>query len=163
MKDLYAKFQGTPFSTRFADPVQYLRDRKQTEQWIREEFSARGGRPRAAYPITMALGSSRWLEASAPDPGKHGAIRIPLAVFDEGDVSFTYPDGMVSFWFGREKPKEYYLPEYHGKVFTMTEILAIVEEKGLPEDGWEVNLPDDLSPYIEAQVWNHEPLQAFKK
>ncbi len=40
----------------------------------------------------------------------------------------------------------------------LSEILAIVEEKGMPEDDWETNLPRSLAPYIEAQVWNHELL-----
>jgi hypothetical protein len=70
---------------------------------------------------------------------------------------------MISLWFGREKPVDYYLPEYHGKVFTVSEILAIVESKGLPEEEWETNLPSDLAPYIEAQVWNHEPLMEYRK
>jgi hypothetical protein len=69
---------------------------------------------------------------------------------------------MISLWFGKEKPAEYYLPAYHGKVFTVSEILAIVASKGLPEEEWETNLPRDLAPYIEAQVWNHEPLLDYK-
>ena len=99
----------------------------------------------------------------APDPDAHGEIRIPLSVFTEYDVSFTYPDSMISLWFGREKPKGYYLPDYHGKVFTLSEILSIVGEKGLPEEDWETNLPSDLAPYIEAQVWNHKLLEIYKQ
>ena len=88
------------------------------------------------------------------------ALALRLADYD---VSFTYPDSMISLWFGTEKPIEYYLPEYHGKVFTVSEILSIVASKGLPEEEWETNLPSDLAPYIEAQVWNHEPLMGFKR
>jgi hypothetical protein len=153
----------TLFGARFKDPAQYMRDRKQTEQWVREEFIAKGGRPRAAYPIPMVLGTSKWLVKQAPNPDAHGEIRIPLSAFTEHDVSFTYPDSMISIWFGRDKPVEYYLPEYHGKVFTVSEILSIVESKGLPEEEWETNLPSDLAPYIEAQVWNHEPLIEYKR
>jgi hypothetical protein len=154
---------NTPFGARFKDPVQYMCNRKQTEQWVREEFIAKGGRPREAYPIPMVLGASKWMVEHAPDPDAHGEIRVPLSVFTEYDVSFTYPDSMISLWFGREKPIEYYQPEYHGKVFTVSEILAIVESKGLPEEEWETNLPSDLAPYIEAQVWNHGPLMECKR
>jgi hypothetical protein len=150
------------FGARFKDPVQYLRNRRRTEQWVREEFIAKGGRPREAYPIPMVLGTSKWLVKHAPKPGVHGEIRIPLSVFAEHDVSFTIPDSMVSRWLAREKPIEYYQPEYHGKVFTLAEILAIVESKGLPEEGWKPGLPSDLAPYIEAQVWNHQPLVEYK-
>jgi hypothetical protein len=153
----------TLFGARFKDPIQYMHNRRQTEQWVREEFRAKGGRPQEAYPIPMVLGASKWMVKQAPDPGAHGEIRIPLSVFTEYDVSFTYPDSMISLWFGREKPKEYYLPDYHGKVFTLSEILSIIREKGLPEEDWETNLPSNLAPYIEAQVWNHKLLERYKQ
>jgi hypothetical protein len=153
----------TPYGRRFKDPIGYMRNRRETEQWVREEFIAKGGRPREPYPIPMVLGSSKWMAKVAPDKKLHAEIRIPLCVFTEYDVSFTYPDSMVSLWFGRDKPSEYYLPEYHGKVFTIPEVLSIVSARGLPEEKWETNLPSDLAPYIEAQVWNHEPLAEYKK
>jgi len=153
----------TPYGARYKDPVQYMRNRRQTEQWVREEFIAKGGQPRAAYPIPMVLGTSKWMAKQAPNPDAHGEIHIPLSVFTEVDVSFTYPDSMISLWFGRDKPAEYYMPDYHGKVFTVSEILSIVESKGLPEEEWDTNLPSDLAPYIEAQVWNHELLTEFKR
>lgn len=160
MQDLY---QDTAVWKRFKDPAQYLRNRRKTEQWVREEFIAKGGRPQAPYPIPMVLGDSKWIVKNAPDPEAHGEIHIPLSVFTEQDVSFTYPDSMISLEFGRDKPVEYYQPEYHGKVFTISEILFIVESKGLPEEEWETNFPSDLAPYIEAQVWNHEPLLEIKR
>jgi hypothetical protein len=152
----------TLFGMRFKDPDQYMHDRKQTEKWVREVFIAKGGQPRAEFPILMVLGSSRWMVKAAPDPEVHGEIQIPLSVFGEFDVCFTYPNSMISCWFAREKPEAYYLPDYHGKVFTLQEVTAIVDAKGLPEESWETNLPDDLAPYIEAQVWNHEPLAEFR-
>jgi hypothetical protein len=156
-----ALYDETLFGARFKDPLQYLHERQHTEQWVRAEFVAKGGQPREPYPIYMVLGSSPWLVKAAPDTPRHGEIRIPLLVFQEGDVSFTYPDSMISYWFGMEKPIEYYQPDYHGKVFTRSEILAIVAVRGLPEEGWEPQLPDHLAPYIEAQVWNREPLLAY--
>ena len=151
----------TPFGKRFKNPTQYLIDRKDTERWVRESFIAKGGRPKDNYPIPMVLGSSKWCVEIAPDRNKHGEIRIPLSEFTEFDVSFTYPDSMVSRWFGRDKPVEYYQADLHGKIFTISEILSIVEKKGMPEEDWETNLPRDLTPYIEAQVWNHKLLEEF--
>ena len=153
----------TPYGERFKNPIQYLKDRKDTEQWVREAFRAKGGRPKDKFPIPMALGSSKWLVEAAPSREKHGEIRIPLSVFAEYDVSFTYPDSMISHWFGLEKPVEYYQPELHGKVFTRSEILALVEKKGMPEEDWEPKLPKSLAPYIEAQVWNRELLLEYRK
>jgi hypothetical protein len=153
----------TPLWSRFKDPVQYLRNRRQTEQWVREEFTAKGGQPRASYPIPMVLGDSKWIVKNAPYPDAHGEVHIPLSVFNEFDISFTYPDSMISLWFGKDKPIEYYPPEFHGKVFTISEILLIVESRGLPEEEWMTNLSSDPAPYIEAQVWNHEPLLEYKR
>lgn len=159
MEDLYARFEGSVLFERFSDPVGYLELRRQTEQWVREQFIRKGGAPQEAYPIAMVLGASRWIERHAPGPAEtQGEMRIPLAIFAEGDVSFTYPDSMISFVFDRDRPAEFYQPEYHGQVFTRSEILGIIAQRGLPEDGWGANLPDDLAPYIEAQVWNHSTL-----
>jgi hypothetical protein len=43
---------------------------------------------------------------------------------------------MVSFLLAEEKESEYYLPELHGKVFTLSEIRSIVESFGLPGEQW---------------------------
>jgi hypothetical protein len=153
----------TPYGERFKQPVQYLENRKATERWVREAFMAKGGLPQATYPIPMVLGSSKWLDAAAPEREKHREIRIPLSLFAESEVSFTYPDSMISRWFGLEKPAAYYQAEFHGKVFTCSEILSIVDQKGLPEEAWENKLPPNLAPYIEAQVWNHDRLHEFIK
>jgi hypothetical protein len=162
MEALYVKFAGSILFERFKDPARYLHDRKQTEQWVREAFMAKGRQPRGDYPISMVLGASPWIEQHAPgEPETHGKIRIPLAALQEDDVSFTYPDSMVSHWFGLEKPPEYYLPDYHGQVFTLPEILSIVKTKGVPEEKWQVNLPSHLGSYIEAQVWNHNLLLEY--
>jgi hypothetical protein len=161
LKIMEALYDDTPYGARFKDPVRYLRDRKATEQWVREEFIAKGGKPQARYPIPMVLGSSKWLVQIAPDRETHAEIRIPLSIFREEDLSFTYPDSMISRWFGRDKPAEYYLPDLHGQVFTLSEIGSIVAARGLPEDDWHTNLPDHLAPYIEAQVWQHDLLQTY--
>ena len=163
LKLMTALYEETAFGARFKDPLRYLHNRQRTERWVRAEFIAKGGQPQEPYPIYMVLGSSPWLVKAAPNTPHHGEIRIPLAVFEEGDVSFTYPDSMISRWFGTEKPLEYYQPDYHGRVFARSEILAIVAARGLPERGWEPRLPDDLAPYIEAQVWNKQPLLVYQE
>jgi hypothetical protein len=147
----------TIFGERFKDPEWYLGARRKTEQWTRAAFIAKGGTPRETCPVYMTLGRSSWIEAGS-QPGDPYPIALPLSIFDEGDVSFTYPDSMVSHWFWMDKPPELYHPDVHGIVFTRSEILALVEERGLPED-WEMGLSPGIAPYIEAQVWNLEPLK----
>jgi hypothetical protein len=161
METLYAESPDSIVFDRFKDPAGYLQARRRTEQWVRSEFVASGGRPEADQPVSLVLGSSAWIADHAPGPpATHGEIRIPLSEFEPDQVSFTFPDSMVSFWLGAEKPAEYYLPDYHGRVFTMEEILSIIETRGMPEETWPLCLPPDTGPYIEAQVWNHEVLKA---
>src|SRR4030066_226480 len=64
----------TLFGARFKDPIQYMRNRRQTEQWVREEFMAKGGQPQEAYPIPMVLGASKWMGKQPPDRDAHGEI-----------------------------------------------------------------------------------------
>lgn len=162
MRGLY--MEGSIFWERFEDPAGYLQFRRQVEEWLRSEFIAKGGKPRSAYPIYMILGRPVWIQTllDAPTRATTVEIEVPLSLFGECDVSFTYPDSMVSFIENDQKNAETYLPEYHGKVFTLCEIRSIVEANGLPGDKWGMKLSSDLPNYIEAQVWNHEPLMAYK-
>lgn len=160
---MQALADDTPYGERFKNPRQYLAARKAAEGWVRLEFIKKGGHPQAQYPITMVLGSSAWLRKYAPHPDKHGEISLPLSLFTDREISFTYPDSMISHWLGRDQPAAFYQPNLHGIIFTLNEILALVEERGMPEDNWPNRLPERLAPYIEAQVWNHGKLRDYRK
>jgi hypothetical protein len=152
------------FGRRFQQPLAYLHRRRATEQWVRRAFIAKGGTPILAYPIYMVLGRSPWIEAQADEtPGADvgGRITVPLAYFGAGDVSFTYPDSMISLDFAEEQPPGLFRPDLHGHVFTRSEILTLVAQRGHPEDDWEPRLPSHMAPYIEAQVWNEAPLAKY--
>jgi hypothetical protein len=158
MKALYV--EESIFWKRFKDPGQYLEERRRTEAWLREAFISKGGEPKEAFPIYTILGWSKWAD-DVVDPTTLATTRIieiPLRILKACEVSFTYPDSMISHWLGMDKPEPLYLPEFHGKVFTLSEIQTIVERKGMPEEGWETNMPRELAHYIEAQVWNREVL-----
>jgi hypothetical protein len=163
MQGLY--MEGSIFWERFKDPAQYLGLRKQIEQSLRQAFIAKGGIPREACPIYMALGRSRWMQTDldAVTRATTTEIEVPLSLFQECEVSFTYPDSMVSFLLAREKEAEYYLPDFYGKVFTLSEICCIIESSGLPGEQWGNKLPSSVPNYIEVQVWNHEPLLKYKQ
>ena len=163
MEALYVA--GDVFWERFKKPEEYLFSRKQTEQWLREGFIAKGGEPKDAYPIYMVLGRPKWGESRMRVALQTTVreIEVPLSILGEGDVSFTYPDSMVSWLLEQEKNPVHYQPGYHGEVFTRAEIFAIIEEKGLPDNGWETNVPDHLAHYIETQVWNRQALLDYQK
>ena len=163
MQALY--MEGSVFWERFKEPADYLQLRKQVEEWLRREFVAKGGQPRAAYPIYMAWGRSKWMETmlDATTLATTLEIQVPLSAFSERVVSFTYPDSMVSFLLNLERNPAYYLPGYHGQVFTYAEMYTIVETNGLPGYSWGTELPSEMANYVEAQVWDHAPLLAYKQ
>jgi hypothetical protein len=113
----------------------------------------------------MVLGWSKWLltAADAATLATTTEIQVPLSLFGENDVSFTYPDSMVSLMLANQKNSEHYLPDYHGKLFILSEIYSIVESNGLPGESWGTNLPSSLPNYIEAQVWNQKPLLEYMR
>lgn len=53
--------------SRFKDPMEYLRQRKETELWLRKEFISKGGCPQEAYPIYMVLGVCDLIEKNMVD------------------------------------------------------------------------------------------------
>jgi hypothetical protein len=161
MRRLYVP--GSVIWERFKDPADYLEGRRQTEAWLRREFIRLGGRPQEQYPVYMVLGRSRWVERMA-DPATlatTSAIQVPLSILGEGDVSFTYPDSMVTYFLELRQDPDIYQPGYHGRVFTLSQIRKIVDEKGLPEEGWVTKTAADVAHYVEAQVWNRKVLLEY--
>jgi hypothetical protein len=163
MKSLYVP--GSAYWGRFEDPHEYLQARRQTESWLRQAFIAKGGKPQQAYPIYFVAGNPPWLDrvADAATIASTARMRVPVSIFDQSDISFTYPDSMVTLLMESLKDPECYQPDYHGKLFTLSEIQVIVAEKGLPDEGWETRVPDHLAHYIEAQVWNRQPLMEYMR
>jgi hypothetical protein len=155
--------EGSVFWERFRDPSSYLSYRKQVEKKMRNEFFIKGGVPKNEYPIYFMLGRPIWTEsvADAQTVSTTEEIAIPLSILSPEDVSFTYPDSMVSAMMEAEKNPEYYEPDYHGKVFTLVEIEEIIKQKGLPGDKWQTKMPKHLAHYIEAQVWNQKQLLEY--
>ena len=144
---------------RFEDAAQYLQMRRQTEGSAAAGVSGKGRFPKELYPIYMVLGKTKWMQ-TALDPATVASteeVVVPLALFEAGDISFTYPDSMVSAMVASQKDPAYYLPEYHGQVFTLSEISTIVGTYGLPGKTWGANLPSHLANYVEAQIRNHQP------
>ena len=161
MRTLYV--EGSVIWERFKDPADYLQLRRQVENWLRRDFIVKGGRPQTDYPIYMVWGRSKWMETMIDEItlATTVEIQVPLSMFNEKVVSFTYPDSMVSYLLNLERNPAYYLPAYHGRVFTLAEMREILERNGQPGYMWGTELPDDMANYIEAQVWDREPLLTF--
>ena len=161
MKGLY--IEGSVFWERFRDPQSYLSFRKQVEKKLRNDFLRKGGRPKDDYPIYLVLGRPKWTEISADAKtiATTDEISVPMSILSTVDVSFTYPDSMVSAIMAAEKNPDYYEPDYHGKVFTLKQIVGIIEQNGLPGEGWQTRMPTHYAHYIEAQVWNQQLLLSY--
>jgi hypothetical protein len=163
LKIMESLYDDNPLAERFKEPLQYLNNRKQAEKWVRDEFIAKGGQPKDEYPLYAVLGYSNWIEnhLTTFDIDR---IHIPLSIFTEKDITFTYPDSMVTYWLGMDKHAEYYQPEYHGKIFILSEAPFLANRYGAPEKKWTTVIAEGMGPYIEyieAQIWNHKPLLAY--
>jgi hypothetical protein len=137
---------------RFRDPEHYLKFRCETEHWLRTEFIKKGGKPLANYPQYFTVGRAIWIELGYG--GNFDRIQIPLTVFNSEQISFTYPDSMVSYWLQSQSDQEYYQTEYHGRVFSIDEITKIIDRFGIPDREWQNQPERQYDLFIEAQVWS---------
>jgi hypothetical protein len=137
---------GTIFASKRAPD--YLVIRRELEQRIRGLFIARGGQPRRETPHYFILGSCPWVQSWYRD-GRE--VRVPLTDIDPAVVSFTVGDSFPAMRYQDGKP-------YRGQVYRVAELPDVIRLYGLPQV-W--NPDGKLGPdrYIEAQVWDDEPLK----
>jgi hypothetical protein len=142
---------------RFKDPKKYLSQRRETEQWVRQEFIKKGGKPISAYPHYFTLDRAAWIETGYEGQSKQ--IHFPVSTFQPEQVSFTYPDSMISYWLQSQVKEVFYCSEYHGRVFTLSEIYKVVDKFGIPHEEWQTAKDRKYDLFIEAQVWTSIPSQ----
>jgi hypothetical protein len=129
----------------------YLRQRREIENWIYRKLIAKGGNPTNTVPVYMTLGESPKGEYDIRADIQMNAaeIRIPIDKIDLSAVTFTFPDSMYRFVLNddgvivggeRTNTPDVYL--YH-------ELESVINKY----------LTDEH--YIEAQVWNRNMLYKF--
>jgi hypothetical protein len=136
---------------RFADPEKYWQQRRTTEKWLKQEFIKKGGQPVLDYPHYLVVERAVWIEE-----GYHGnsdQVQRLLADFPPSQVSFTYPDSMISYWLQSQTDEAFYHSEYHGQVFTVGEIQSVINQFGIPQTEWRTTVSRRYDLFIEAQVW----------
>ncbi len=143
------------------NPFDNIARRRSTEKWLQNEFMKRGGERTIDHPRYIVLGTSTYLEEYSGFEGHYAEIKIPLTVLDACNVSFTYPDSVVSRWLAEEQDERYYKPAYHGKVFLLEEILSLVSSYKVTGEEWRIIPERKYDFFIEAQVWNLEPLLKY--
>lgn len=128
----------------------YLRIRRGLETQIRQLFIQKGGQPRSRRPHYFILGSCDWVKSWYQE-GRE--VIVPIRSFDPAAISFTYGDSFPAMRYKDGKP-------YRCQVYTLSELGQVIEKYGLPQQ-W--NCDGSLGPerYIEAQVWDDEPIQKY--
>ncbi|MEW7280025.1 hypothetical protein ABW636_15635 [Aquimarina sp. 2201CG1-2-11] len=141
-------------------PNNYIDLRISLEKRIRKQFILKGGKPNRNDPLYFTLGACEWAKSWYVNPG---VIKIPLTDFKTDQISFTYPDSMVSYQFYDEPKLEMYRKNCNGQVFLLSELSNLINEYGLPSEEksrTEERLKYDK--YIEAQVWDDEIVKEYK-
>lgn len=126
----------------------YLPRRRKTEAWLLSERCRKQGRPYLQHPIYFFLGDrSDWRDAS-----RSAAVVLPLEVFPEHVLTFTFPDSMASLPLSVDEKHLTDRKDHHGKVFTLAEIRAVITDVGMPCGR------DRYDTFVEVQVWDDRPL-----
>ena len=125
----------------------YLRQRRETEAWLRASAIAKGIPASQTFPIYFFLGEYD----DGRDPARPAAITVPLSAFPVETVTFTYRDSMDCV----DAPAPY------DRVFTLPEMEEFIAEVGMPCDG-PVSDPIKLHrrAFVEMQLWDDAPLAA---
>ena len=144
-----------------ADPQERIERRRKIESWLHHEFVSLGGRPQTAHPYYFTVNESPFLKEYGYYEGTPREIKIPLGVFSSKNVSFTYPDSFFSDWLRRNQSHPLYNHELNGKVFSLDELLVLLEEKAIPENVSMKTPSGEFQFYIEAQVWDYELLDSL--
>ena len=128
----------------------YLAHRKWHERMLREAFIVRGGRPQRRYPIYMILGDSP-VGPHSMEAEYDYRIQIPLDAFSADDVSFTYPDSLYEVPLD-DLGRLYLERNQRPTVYRVEDLQWIVATYRV----YAYN-----NHYVEAQVWNDEPLVPY--
>jgi hypothetical protein len=142
---------GDRFASQRADD--YLAVRRGLEERVQELFTAKGGRPKRIRPHYLIVGACPWLKSWYQNGCE---LRIPLAAFcaeHTASISFTYGDTFPAMRLRDGKP-------YRGQVYTLAELPGLVRRYGLPQ-AWNADGKHGPDRYIEAQVWDDEPLRLY--
>ncbi len=133
-------------------PPNYIELRFSLEKRLKKGFVNKGGKPKRNDPFYFTLGKCEWLKSCYENPG---VVKIPLADFKSEQISFTYPDSMVSFQFHDEPKLVKYRKACNGQVYLLDEIQELLNEYGIPtEEKWHSQESLKYDRYVEVQVWD---------
>ena len=135
----------------------YLARRLATEDWLIAERHKLLGRTPRERPVYFFLGNF----ADGEDASRPSSLVMPLAVFPQDAVTFTYPDSMASLPIGTREDLRSERRPYHGKVFSLLEIREVIADFGMPRGGWPTGDERRHDRFVEMQVWDDRPIMEF--
>ena len=142
---------------------QYRSVRLDAEAELRSRFLEIGGRIEREAPVYFCLGASDWWAGFCD----HEEIRIELSDIDPQTISFTYPDSLTPMGMLKRFGLVHEAKPYHGKVFRLDQIEAVIREFGFPSGSspsrYKEYHKEDLEVYIEAQLWSGEPIRMLRE
>ena len=130
--------------------LDYLGIRKSLEERIRQLFIEKGGQPTRPRPHYFILGRCDWVRSWYRDGQE---IQILLKEVNPKGISFTYGDSFPAMRYQDGKP-------YRGQVYILEELPELVAQYGLPQL-WNSEGRHGPDRYIEAQVWDDEPVKDY--
>jgi hypothetical protein len=137
----------------------YMKLRRATEEVLRTRFIERGGRPTRRSPHYFVLGESPWFRGLYKEVAE---VRVRLRDLPTEHVSATYPDSVTSMGLLAEFGIDVSSRTYHGEVYRIEELAALVERYGFPNgsrpDSYEGHQFNEFEHYIEVQVWSDDAL-----
>lgn len=136
----------------------YLQRRLAVESWLVREARAKITGVTLARPRYLFLGDF----ADGSDPARPASIRLPLASIPAEALTFTYPDSMTSFLLCARPEHAAERRWFHGHVFTLTEIAAVVAEVGLPTHRFPRPRGTPSDGFIEAQLWDEQLVRRWR-
>jgi hypothetical protein len=134
----------------------YLERRMRAESWLMAERRRKIGETPLARPIYFFLGKmdDGW------DRSRPASIVLPLVMFDQNCITFTFPDSMTSCPYLRQADQSD--PPWLGQVFTFDEISQMVAGHGFPDPS-KPRKKRGPDAFIEVQVWDNRPLDDIRR
>jgi hypothetical protein len=133
----------------------YLERRRLTEEWLIRERRRLLGPTKLERPVYFFLGDF----SDGKDPSRPRSLVMQLREFPPETLTFTYPDSMASLPIATRDDLRPQRKRYHGQVFTLGEIEAVVAEFGMPGERWKTDPTMKYDKFIEVQVWDDRPIK----
>ena len=142
-----------PLPYRLTQP-DHLPQRRRIEERMRARFIEKGGRPDRRHPRYFVLG-----EFSLWESDRSCKVQIPLRSVPAHSVSFTLTDSFFNY--RRANLRGAVIPSrpYHDELYTLSELAQQLEIYDLPTEEWRNNRDRMFEVYVEAQLWDDEPIE----